>query len=61
MRMAQDTASFKCEPWRWKAEEKQREGLCVWRILKQKNKRNGKGRETNVRAAMREIKKIPPK
>lgn len=34
---------------------------CVWRVLKQENKRNGKGRETNVRAAVHEIKKIPPK
>lgn len=33
----------------------------VWSILKQKNKRNGKGRETNVRAAVHEIKKILPK
>lgn len=35
--------------------------VCVWRVLKQENKRSGKGRETNVRAAVHEIKKIPPK
>lgn len=28
-------------------------------VLKQENKRNGNGRETNVRAAVHEIKKIP--
>lgn len=31
----------------------------VGRVLKRENKRNGKGRETNVRAAVHEIKKIP--
>lgn len=30
-------------------------------VLKRENKRNGKGRETNVRAAVHEIKKIPRK
>lgn len=62
--MAQAAASFECEPWRWKAEEVGWEGcvsvsvcVCVWRILRQENKRSRKGRETNVRAAVHEIKR----
>lgn len=35
--------------------------VCVWGALKEEKIRNEKGRETNVRAAVHEIKKMHPK
>lgn len=54
----QDAASFESEPWRWKEGEKSgRKCVCVRVYGGQEKTRNEKGRETNVRAAVHEIKK----